>query len=119
MVPLDELMTDENYGLGGKELRYDSVKKDEITESFLNECKIGDRYYALPYMRSTEACYINKDMVEKLGYEVPDVLTWDYIFEVSEAANGQKTGTETISSTVRMYSYLLYINQRTICLSRC
>lgn len=37
-------------------------------------------------MRSTEACYINKDMVEKLGYEVPDVLTWDYIFEVSEAA---------------------------------
>lgn len=86
VVPLDELMTDENYGLGGKELRYDSVKKDEITESFLNECKIGDRYYALPYMRSTEACYINKDMVEKLGYEVPDVLTWDYIFEVSEAA---------------------------------
>lgn len=27
VVPLDELMTDENYGLGGKELRYDSVKK--------------------------------------------------------------------------------------------
>ena len=37
-------------------------------------------------MRSTEACYINKTYVEKLGYTVPDVLTWDWIFEVSEAA---------------------------------
>ena len=56
----------------------------------------------MPYMRSTEACYINKTFVEKLGYTVPDVLTWDFVFEVSEAAmakdedgnflvNGQKT----------------------------
>jgi multiple sugar transport system substrate-binding protein len=40
----------------------------------------------MPYMRSTEALYINKDLVEKLGYEVPDVLTWDFIWEVSEKA---------------------------------
>ena len=40
----------------------------------------------MPYMRSTEACYINKTYVEKLGYTVPDVLTWDFIWEVSEAA---------------------------------
>ena len=37
-------------------------------------------------MRSTEACYINQDYVEQLGYTVPDVLTWDFIWEVSEAA---------------------------------
>ena len=37
-------------------------------------------------MRSTEACYINKDFVEALGYQVPEVLTWDFVFEVSEAA---------------------------------
>ena len=37
-------------------------------------------------MRSTEACYINKDFVEKLGYTIPDVLTWDFIWEVSDAA---------------------------------
>ena len=42
--------------------------------------------YALPYMRSTEACYINKDYVEKLGYTLPEKLTWDFIWEVSEAA---------------------------------
>ena len=35
---------------------------------------------------SSEACYINKDMVEALGYEVPDILTWDFVWEVSEKA---------------------------------
>jgi len=37
-------------------------------------------------MRSTEACYVNKTYVEKLGYTLPEVLTWDFIWEVSEAA---------------------------------
>ena len=37
-------------------------------------------------MRSTEALYINKTYVEKLGYEVPDTVTWDFIWEVSDKA---------------------------------
>ena len=37
-------------------------------------------------MRSTECCYINKTYVEKLGYELPENLTWDFIWEVSDAA---------------------------------
>ena len=40
-------------------------------------------------MRSTEACYVNKTYVENLGYTLPDVLTWDFIWEVSEAATAQ------------------------------
>ncbi|MBQ1963312.1 MAG: extracellular solute-binding protein [Clostridia bacterium] len=50
------------------------------------ECAIGGTHYALPYMRSTEACYVNRDYVEALGFALPDVLTWDFIWEVSEAA---------------------------------
>lgn len=69
-------------------------------------------------MRSTEACYINKDMVEKLGYEVPDVLTWDYIFKVSEAAMA-KDGDGNYLVNGQNVLIPLYINQRTICLSRC
>ena len=53
---------------------------------FLEECQIGGHTYALPYMRSTEACYVNQDFVEALGYTLPDVLTWDFIWEVSDAA---------------------------------
>ncbi len=57
----------------------------EIIPQFLDECSFNGHYYAVPYMRSTEACYINKDYVEKLGYTLPDTLTWDFIWEVSEA----------------------------------
>ncbi len=86
VVPLEELMDDNKYGLGGKDVKFDSVKKEEITEKFLDEGKIKGVQYALPYMRSTEACYINKDYVEALGYTIPEKLTWDFVFEVSEAA---------------------------------
>lgn len=86
VVPLDELMTHERYGLGGSEVRFDSPGADQIIPAFLEECAFGGYYYALPYMRSTEACYVNKTYVEALGYQVPEVLTWDFIWEVSEAA---------------------------------
>ena len=49
---------------------------------FLNECEFNGHYYALPYMRSTEACYVNKTYVEKLGFTLPEILTWDFVFEV-------------------------------------
>ncbi len=86
VVPLDELLTHETYGLGGSEVKFDAPTSGEIVPKFLSECLIGGVHYALPYMRSTEACYINKTFVEKLGYTVPDVLTWDWIWEVAEAA---------------------------------
>lgn len=86
VVPLDELMSDKKYGLGGSEVLFDSPEAEEIIPQFLEECRLGETCYALPFMRSTEACYINKDLVEKLGYTVPDVLTWEFIWEVSEAA---------------------------------
>ena len=86
VVPLDDLFADPKYGLGGSELLFDGPKQEEIVPKFLAECAIGNNYYALPYMRSTEACYINKTYVEKLGFTLPEVLTWDFIWEVSEAA---------------------------------
>ncbi len=86
VVPLDELMSDEKYGLGGSQVNFDSPAADEIISQFLEECSLNGHYYALPYMRSTEACYINKTYVEALGYTLPETLTWDFIWEVSEAA---------------------------------
>ena len=102
VINLDSLFTDPNYGLGGSALKFDSPTLEEIVPQFLEECVIDGSHYAVPYMRSTEVCYINKTYVEKLGYTLPDVLTWDFIWEVSEAAiakdetglftvNGQKT----------------------------
>lgn len=89
VVPLDELLVDEKYGLGGSEVRFDAPTQEEIIPQFLEECYIDGHCYAVPYMRSTEACYINKTYVEALGYTLPKELTWDFIWEVSEAAMAQ------------------------------
>ena len=86
VVELDGLMTHEKYGLGGSEVLFDAPKKEEIVPKFLEECHLNGVCYAVPYMRSTEACYVNKTFVEKLGYTLPETLTWDFIWEVSEAA---------------------------------
>ena len=102
VVALDDLFTDGKYGLGGSEILFDAPKVNEIVEKYLGECSFNGHYYAIPYMRSTEACYVNKTYVEKLGYTLPEQLTWDFVWEVSEAAmakdaegnflvNGQKT----------------------------
>ena len=89
VVALDELLVNEKYGLGGSQVKFDAPAKGEIIPQFLEECSFGGHYYALPYMRSTEACYINKTYVEALGYTLPEILTWDFIWEVSEAAMEQ------------------------------
>lgn len=101
-VDLDALMVNTKYGFGGSEVKYDGPTMQEVIPEFLNEGILDGKYYALPFMRSTEALYINEDMVKALGYEIPDVLTWDFVWEVSDAAtkkdsdgnfviNGQKT----------------------------
>lgn len=86
VVPLDELFIHDKYGLGGSEIQFDAPLLSEMVPSFLEECKIGGVQYAVPYMRSTEACYVNRDYVEKLGFTLPETLTWDFMFEVAEAA---------------------------------
>lgn len=86
VVPLDGLMVDEKFGLGGSEVRFESPKKDEIIAKYLEEGMIGDTHYAIPFLRSTEACYVNKTFVEKLGFTLPETLTWDFIWQVCEKA---------------------------------
>lgn len=120
VLALDELLTDARYGLGGSEVRFDAPTKEQIVPKFLNEGTFGGHQYALPYMRSTEACYVNKTYVEKLGYTLPEVLTWDFVREVSEAAmktdadgnfavNGQKVMIPFIyKSTDNMMIQMLY-----------
>ena len=86
VVPLDELFAHEKYGLGGSEVRFDAPTEAEIIPQFLEECAFDGHHYAIPFMRSTEVCYVNKTYVEALGYTLPEMLTWDFVWEVSEAA---------------------------------
>ena len=107
VVPLDDLMDNPKYGLGGSEVLFDAPTKDEIIPKFLAECSLNGYTYALPYMRSTEACYINKDFVEKLGYTLPEKLTWDFIWEVSEAAMAKnEDGTFRVNGQAVMIPFI-------------
>lgn len=90
IVPLEGLMKDDKYGLGGSELLFDGPDSCEISPEFLGECVINGYQYGLPFMRSTEACYVNKTYVEALGYDLPEKLTWEFIWEVSIAAANEK-----------------------------
>ncbi len=89
VVPLDELFVHPAYGMGAEGLRFDGPTAEEVIPKFLSECTLGDAHYALPYMRSTEACYVNRDYVEKLGFTLPEVLTWDFVWEVAAAATAK------------------------------
>lgn len=107
VVPLDSLMESQKYGLGGSELAFDGPTQDEIVPQFLSECQLGESHYALPYMRSTEICYVNKTFVEKLGFELPDVLTWDFIWEVAEAATAKNAdGTYVVNGQQVMIPFI-------------
>lgn len=107
VAPLDELFADENYGFGGNELKYDGPKQEEIISRFLEEGSFQEHSYAIPFMRSTEACYINKTYVEALGYQLPEVLTWDFIWEVSEAATAKDSdGTYLVNGQKVMIPFI-------------
>ena len=107
VVPLNDLMNNKKYGLGGSEVKFDSPTSGEIIPQFLEECAFGDTYYALPFMRSTEACYVNKTFVEQLGFTLPETLTWDFIWEVSEAATAKNAdGTYKINDQKVMIPFI-------------
>lgn len=86
VVPLDSLMNDGAYGFGGNALKYDAPLASQMIEDFMDECQLLGNFYAIPFMRSTEALYINETLLNKMGYEIPDEITWDFVWKVSEEA---------------------------------
>lgn len=107
VVPLEGLFADERYGLGGSELRFEGPAQGEIIPQFLEECAFNEHYYAIPFMRSTEACYVNKTYVEALGYSLPEQLTWDFVWEVAEAATARDSqGTYLVNGQKVMIPFI-------------
>lgn len=107
VVPLEELFADQRYGLGGSELLFEGPSQGEIIPQFLEECAFNEHYYAIPFMRSTEACYVNKTYVEALGYTLPEQLTWDFVWEVAEAATAKDSqGTYLINGQKVMIPFI-------------
>ena len=85
MVPF----SNKGYILGLNE--YVEASSEEGTSSFLDQYygpmfdseKMGDELYGIPFMRSTPILYVNKDMLDAAGVQVP--TTWKEL--VSAAAS--------------------------------
>ena len=116
VAPLDGLFADERYGLGGSALKYDGPAMEEIIPQFLEECSFSGSHYAVPFMRSTEACYVNKTYVEALGYTLPETLTEGFRFPytgvlhptvraAAAATRNGKIGVIATATTIRTGAY--------------
>lgn len=100
VVALGDLMKDSNYGLDGALLKFDPIGSDGIVNSFFEEGLIDGAYYTIPFMRSTEALYINKTYVERLGCQIPDIPTWDWLWDVADKAiKEREDGTDITTKT--------------------
>ena len=78
--PLDEYIEHESYGLEGEES--DSYG---FIDRFWAEGSIYDSegtIYSIPFNKSTEVLFYNKDLFEKYNWEVP--ATWDDVIAISE-----------------------------------
>ena len=113
VVPLDDLMNDSKYGFGGSEIKYDAINREDIYEKYLDELIIDGKYYAVPFMRSSEALYINKTMYEEeLGLTMPDEFTWDDLWYACVVAKEKHPESSFIpfiyKSTDNMFIQLAY-----------
>ena len=107
VVPLDELFTSESFGFGGSQVLFDAPVQEEIVPKFLEEGYFSGHYYTMPFMRSSEACYVNKTYVEALGFTLPEQLTWDFVWEVSEAAMAKaEDGTYLLNGQTVMIPFI-------------
>lgn len=70
LAPLDDLLSDK-------------VKK-EFFPGLMTDLTIDGTIYAIPYNRSTQGLYVNKELLAKAGIDAPPI-TWDEFYEQAKA----------------------------------
>lgn len=79
----------------------DGIDMGDFYEGLLENCKVGDTWYGLPYLRSTPILYMNTTLLKKAGLDVNGPKTWDELAEYCKTVK-EKTGAYGLS----MYSYI-------------
>ena len=83
---LTPYVTDETVGME------DDIKNDFVPD-FINELSQWgeNKIYGLPLTKSTEVLYVNKNLLEQLGYTVDDLkdLTFEKLAEISEKCQSE------------------------------
>lgn len=81
-IALDDLLTNEKYGLDGSEIAFEGPVQSDYIPAFFAEGRVfGDELaYTMPFLKSTEALFYNKTFFDQNNLEVP--TTWDEVWEV-------------------------------------
>ncbi|MGX7109651.1 ABC transporter substrate-binding protein [Facklamia miroungae] len=74
-MPLDEHLTSENG--------FTQELRDDIFEGFLTGVTFDDQIYALPFSKSVRMMYVNQDILDEVGAEIPK--TWAEVLELGKA----------------------------------
>jgi sn-glycerol 3-phosphate transport system substrate-binding protein len=82
-------------------IQRDGIDMNDFYEGLLENCKVGDTWYGLPYLRSTPILYMNTTLLEKAGLDTSGPKTWDELAEYCKTIK-EKTGAYGLS----MYSYI-------------
>lgn len=75
LTPLDELLTEENG--------FDQALMDDIYEGFMAGVKMDEQIYVIPFSKSVRLMFVNKDMLDKAGIEIPK--TWEEVKALGDA----------------------------------
>ena len=129
VVPLDGLMANSSYGLDGSDLLYKPIGSSNIIDKFLNEGTIDRYHYTLPFVRSSEALYINETYLKMIidgGYlslddyasygitsynsnGIPDIPTWDWLWACCDACiEAKKNGIPSYSKNDPTFYPFIY-----------
>ena len=81
-ISLDNLLSDEEYGLGGSALKFEGAKEEDFVKAFFDEGRVfGDELaYTMPFLKSTEALFYNKTFFDEHKLTVP--TTWEEMWDV-------------------------------------
>lgn len=74
LIALDEYLTEENG--------WTQELKDGIFEGFLSGVTYEDGMYAVPFSKSVRLMFVNQDLLDEVGAEVP--TTWDEVLALGE-----------------------------------
>ncbi len=80
VAPLDNFIEHDKWGLTNEDL--DDYKATGFWEDGTSYDKYGT-VYSMPLAKGSEAMYIRGDLVEKAGYSIDELTTWEKVFEVS------------------------------------
>jgi|SRR5690625_174615 len=79
LTPLDEFIEDEEIGLSEEDL-------EDFIEIFKESSTWDDKFYSMPFSKSTTVLFYNTEILEEHGFDVPE--TWEDIREISEEVSG-------------------------------